>query len=404
MAPTVGPIGITIGCWMFSCLLVTLLASGCRPAPSASVVSYETKLPIANATILHAGETARTDARGEFVFKHLEPAQPLLVRAAGFWPKKCDLPAAKLPRLELEPLELRGLYLSYAALGMPETRARALQLLDGTRLNTLVVDIKDRQGRMTFYNGAPNAGQIGAFGAVKFDDIQNFLKQMHQKHIYVVGRIAIFRDPLYGKQNPEWTVHAGGKPNLFLPDPYRKEVRDYNLAIIKEAASVGFDELELDCVWFPAERELPNAEYSRHNSAGNRMEAIESFLAQAGEILAPRNVCLGLAPGTAARWEGQRSGKGLEPLTRSAQYLSAGVRDLRDVSLLGTGTADDARQWRAYLECGGTTPREPAARPEEIKQIVKACRAAHLSGWILSDARNQYSLSPDLIRELTPEQ
>ena len=193
----------------------------------------------------------------------------MLIKAAGFRPKQCAVPEEKRPRLELEPLETRGLYLSYAALGQPETRSQALGLLDGDRLNTLAVDIKDRQGRMTFYNGAPSAGQVGAFGAVKFDDIQAFLKEMHRKHIYVVGRIAVFKDPLLAKHNPEWAVRAGGRPNNFWLDPYRKEVWTYNLSVVKEAASMGFDEIELDCVWFPGEGELRDAKYSRHDSPGN---------------------------------------------------------------------------------------------------------------------------------------
>jgi hypothetical protein len=389
---------------MFSLILTTLLATGCRPAPSGSVVSYETKHPIPNAVVFQAGKLIRTDARGEFAFKHLDPAQPLLLKAAGFWPKRCDVPAGNCPRLELEPLETRGLYLSYAALGMKEARARALQLLDGERLNTLAVDIKDRQGRMTFYNGAPTAGQVGAFGAVRFDDIQGFLKRMHEKHIYVVGRLAAFRDPLLAKHYPEWAVRVGGRPNSYWPDPYRKEVQDYILAIIKEAAAMGFDEIELDCVWFPGERELPNAEYSRRNSAGNRLSTIQAFLSQASEILAPYNVCLSLAPEAVLRWEGERSAKGLDMLTQSVQYLDIPIRNLSDLATLTSAAGPDPRQWRAYIECGTTTTNTPPVLKQDVKEIAKACRAGGLGGWMLFDSRNQYGFSRDSVRELLPSE
>jgi hypothetical protein len=383
-------------------LLAALLAAGCRPAPSASVVNYETKHPIPNATIFHAGKVIRADAKGEFGLKQPDQSQPLLVRAAGFWPKRCDAPAGKGTRLELEPLETRGLYLSYAALGLPETRARALQLLDGERLNTLVVDVKDRQGRMTFYNGAPNAGQIGAFGAIKFDDAPAFLKQMHQRHIYVVGRLAAFHDPLLAKHNPEWAVRAGKRPSTYWPDPYRKEVRDYMLAIVKEAATVGFDEIELDCVWFPGERELPDAQYARANSVENRVSTIQGFLAQAADILAPYNVALSLAPEAVVRWEGERSGKELELLTQSVQCFDVPIRNLNDLATLNAAAGFDTRQLRAYLECGSNTPGQPSALKKEVKDIVKACRAGGLGGWVLYDSKNQYSLTRDSIRELAP--
>jgi len=375
---------------VLGCSLVAVLAlAGCAPKQSGSVVDYETKRPIPKATILHAGKVMRTDARGEFAFARLDPAQGLLIKAAGFWPKRCEVPAQKWPRLELEPLETRGLYLPYAALGLPEARARAMRLLDGDRFNTLVVDIKDPQGRMTFYNGAPSAGQVGAFGAVKFDDIQSFLKEMHQKHIYVVGRLAVFRDPLLAKHNPEWAVRAAGRPSSFWCDPYRKEVGAYNLAVAKEAAMMGFDEVEFDWVWFPADRELPEAQYSRRDSAGNRASAIESFLSQASQTLAPYNVCLSLAPGTVPRWEGQ----GLAPLTQSADYFCASVRNLRDLATVTANTAAEPRQWRAYIDCRGNSPKDRPASADEIKAMVKACRAGGLSGWILCDGRNQFDFA-----------
>jgi hypothetical protein len=383
-------------------LLFALLAGGCGRAPSASVVNYETKHPIPNATIFHAGKVIRTDAKGEFGFKQPDQGQPLLLRAAGYWPKRCDVPAGQGPRLELEPLETRGLYLSFAALGLSEARARALQLLDGERLNTLVVDIKDRQGRMTFYNGAPNAGQIGAFGAIKIDDAPGFLKQMHQKHIYVVGRLAAFHDPMLAKHNPEWAVRAGKRPSTYWPDPYRKEVQDYILTIVKEAATVGFDEVELDCVWFPVERELPEAQYSRNNSAGNRVSTLQAFLSQASDILAPYNVALSLAPETVVRWEGERSGKALELLTQSVQYFDVPVRNLDDLAAVNADAGSDTRLVRAYIDCGGSPPGEPPVLKKGVKEMVKACRTGGLAGWVLYDAKSQYNLSRDSLRELSP--
>ena len=383
--------------------MAAFLVSGCSPEQSGSVVSYETKRPISNAKILHAGKIIRTDARGEFALGKFDKTQPVLIKAAGFRPKQCAVPEEKRPRLELEPLETRGLYLSYAALGQPETRSQALGLLDGERLNTLAIDIKDRQGRMTFYNGAPCAGQVGAFGAVKFDDIQAFLKEMHRKHIYVVGRIAVFKDPLLAKHNPEWAVRAGGRPNSFWLDPYRKEVWTYNLSVVKEAASMGFDEIELDCVWFPGEGELRDAKYSRHDSPGNRTGAIARFLSEASQTLAPYNVCLSLSPSMVPRWEGGRSGRGLGPLAQSTDYLGASMRNLGDLARVKTATAAEARQWRAYIECAANSPKEPFPTLDEIKAMVTACRAAGLGGWILSDARGQYNLTKEFIRDLTPD-
>ena len=393
-------LGARLG-WALS--MSTILVSGCSPKQPVSVVNYKTKRPIPNASIFHTGKIIRTDAQGEFELKQLDRAQPLLIKAAGFWPKQCTVPEEKRPRLELEPLEARGLYLSYAALGLPESRARAMRLLGGERLNTLVVDIKDRQGRMTFYNGAPSAGQVGAFGAIKFDDIQAFLKEMHRKHIYVVGRMAVFRDPLLAKFSPQWAVRAGGRPHSFWLDPYCKKACAYNLFVIKEAASAGFDEIELDCVWFPGEGEVRDAEYSRRDTINNRTRAVESFLSQASQTVAPYNVCLSLSPGTVSRWEDWNSGRDLGPLMQAVEYLDTGIRNLRELPGVRDAAAAEPRQCRAYLECGGNSPKEPVAPLKDIKAMIAGCRAASLSGWILTDARNQYNLTPEFVHDLIPD-
>jgi len=385
-------------------LLGAALFAGCRPAPSGSVVNYETKNPIPNATVFHAGKATSTDAKGEFAVNHLEPGQPLLLRAAGFWPKRCEAPAQKQPRFELEPLETHGIYLSYAALGMPDTRARALQLLDGEHLNTLIVDIKDRQGRMTFYNGAPNAGQVGAFGAIKFNDMPGFLKQMHEKHIYVVGRLATFHDPLLAKHNPDWAVRAGSHPSNVWPDPYRKEVRDYMLAVIKEAAAAGFDEIELDCVWFPGDREFPDASYAEHDSPANRLSTILSFLSQAADILAPSNIGLSLAPEVVLRWQGPRQGKEMDRLTQAVQSFHAPLRNVQDLEKLKTVWGADMRQWRAYVEGGAPLGPDATAFRPEVTAVVKACHTAGLGGWVLCDSRNQCAWSKDAVRALAPNE
>jgi hypothetical protein len=383
--------------------LVILLAAGCGPRQAALVVSYETKRPIPNATVFIGGRTIRTDARGEFALGQSEKPPTLLVKAAGFWPNQCPLPAGRTPRLELQPLAIRGLYLSYVALGQPEARSRAIQSLDGERLNTLVVDIKDRQGRMTFYNGAPSAGQIGAFGAVKFDDIQAFLKELHRKHVYIAGRVAVFRDPMLAKHNPDWAVRAGGKPNTYWVDPYRREVWTYNLTLIKEAAALGFDEIELDCLWFPAEGELRDAKYSRHDSPGNRAGTIVRFLAEASQTLAPFNVCLSLSPGTVPRWAGEASSPDLGPLSGATEYLGASVRNQRDCARLQAVSGAEPRQWRAYVECAAANSNDPPPSADLVKALVTSCRTAGLGGWILADPRGQYNLTQDFIHELVPD-
>ena len=89
-------------------------------------------------------------------------------------------------------------------------------------------------------------------------------------------------------------------------------------------------------------------------------------------------------------------------IAQSVQYFDVPIRGLNDLTALSAAAGSETRQLRAYLECGGNTSGEPAALKQEVKDIVKACRAGGLSGWVLYDSKNQYSLSPDSIRDLAP--
>ena len=84
------------------------------------------------------------------------------------------------------------------------------------------------------------------------------------------------------------------------------------------------------------------------------------------------------------------------------QYLDVPVRNLRDLSSVNAAAVAEPRQWRAYVECAETAQKSRSAR-KEVKDLVTGCRAAGLSGWILYDARNQYNLTPEFIRDLIPD-
>ena len=75
--------------------VAAILVSGCSREQPASVVNYETKRPISNATIFHTGKIIRTDVHGEFALGKLDQSQPLLLRAAGFWPRQVQCARAK---------------------------------------------------------------------------------------------------------------------------------------------------------------------------------------------------------------------------------------------------------------------------------------------------------------------
>ena len=73
-------------------------------------------------------------------------------------------------------------------------------------------------------------------------------------------------------------------------DPFREEVWDYAIAVAKEAAAKGFDEVQFDYVRFPTDGKLSAAKYSQANNSQTRLPAIAAFLARARRELAPLGV------------------------------------------------------------------------------------------------------------------
>lgn len=93
-------------------------------------------------------------------------------------------------------------------------------------------------------------------------------------------------------------------------------------------------------------------------------------------------MALSLAPETVLRWEGERSGKGLELLAQSVQYFDVPIRNLQDLATLKAAAGADTRQWRAYLECGTASTNNASALRQGVKEIARACRAGGLGGWV----------------------
>ena len=100
----------------------------------------------------------------------------------------------------------------------------------------------------------------------------------------------MFKDDLLAKRRPELAARsADGKiwqdrDQLSWSDPFSQQVRDYNLAVAEEAASMGFDEVQLDYIRFPSKSDL---QFSHAANDESRVAAINSFLDQARERLAP---------------------------------------------------------------------------------------------------------------------
>src|SRR5262249_17764575 len=113
---------------------------------------------------------------------------------------------------------------------------------------------------------------------------------------------------------------------LVWGDPANREVQDYNLAIAREVAELGADEIQLDYIRFPAEGDLADIAYSFDTTTTPKHEIITGFLQRAAQELNPLGVLGSIDVYGATAWDEQRdvqaTGQKMEDLARYADVIS----------------------------------------------------------------------------------
>lgn len=189
------------------------------------------------------------------------------------------------------PREVKGLYLTGYSAGNSKFD-HLVNLLNTTELNSMVIDVKEDVGYITYKSEVPQVKEVNSDRKTFIKDIDDVLQKAKENNIYTIARIVTFKDPFYAGAKPEYAMQKklGGVwrdyKGISWIDPYRKEVWDYNIAIAKEAAEKGFKEIQFDYVRFPANGKKVNREVNFNNTDNfTKAEVIAEFLTYAKEEL-----------------------------------------------------------------------------------------------------------------------
>jgi len=205
-----------------------------------------------------------------------------------------------LPPLEQEdnpPVKAKGLYLTGNSVGLRSRFENILEMVETTELNSLVIDVKNDHGRMTYPSEIEIVKEVEANRSAPVKDIHSVMEELKERDIYPIARIVVFRDNHLPDYRPDWAVQkkTGGiwedyGGNAWL-NPYNNEVWDYTIAIAKEAALAGFKEIQFDYVRFPEnfQRVKREADFLGHNDV-SKEDIIRDFLIYAGKQLEEYNV------------------------------------------------------------------------------------------------------------------
>ncbi len=216
------------------------------------------------------------------------------------------LPGEKLPAraLQLAPSGeidrtgyIKGFYVSAAAMGNADFMSRVHDLLETTELNAVVLDYKSDRGYLAFPTQVPLALEIGAGSEPLVENPGEFMAWFKQRKVYTIARIPTFKDNLLARAYPGWAIQdaaTGGvwrdQEKMGWIDGNRTEAWDYNVALAREAAAYGFNEVQFDYVRFPTDGNVRGAIYSKENTYDNRVAAISGILGRASTALHPLGV------------------------------------------------------------------------------------------------------------------
>ncbi len=245
-------------------LVGALLMTGHALALDGLVLDGDAKKPLAGAMVTLGDTVCLTDEQGRYHFdaptdkSNLEGKQ-VLARAIGYGRAAASLNAATttVSDILLSPQRVNGLYLSFYGIGSKVLRNKALDLIERTPLNALVIDIKGDRGMIPFPSRVQLSKEIGGREVTTVRDMPGQLQALKAKGIYLIARIVVFKDDLLAKAKPELAVKRNNgslfrdREGLSWVEPSSKEVWAYNIDIAEEAAAMGFDEIQFDYVRFP---------------------------------------------------------------------------------------------------------------------------------------------------------
>lgn len=197
--------------------------------------------------------------------------------------------AAQKP--QLQPIGVKGIYVSAWSTNGSKFQ-ELVSLVDKTDLNAMVIDVKSDSGQITYPSQVPLVQETGANDRVIIPDLQEKIQLLKGKKIYTIARLVVFKDPYlagkkatYGLQSRSGSLWRDKKGVAWV-DPYKEKVWDYNIAIAKEAAELGFDEIQFDYIRFPENGQTVDAQVKYDNPHGwSKSQAIQAFLKKAKDQL-----------------------------------------------------------------------------------------------------------------------
>lgn len=295
------------------------------------VLGSDTGQPLPQ-TMVYVGDSfVRADDNGHFTVDLPVSSQQMMIKSAGYhraygqldqtgvytqgpppfhqgegrWVSTAECDAVSLQAgppcvaFVLEPFQVKGIYVSLQYLHQRETILNYLDFIQATELNTIIIDVKGDYGFIAWDSEVELAETIGAEtkqASKNWMPVEELIAEARKRGIYTIGRFVVFKDnplattkPELGAVREDGTVWIDGE-ELAWSNPFKEEVWDYNIALAKEMAEFGFDEINFDYIRFPSDGDVGAIVYEEENTLETRTAAIREFITRMRAELDPYGI------------------------------------------------------------------------------------------------------------------
>jgi hypothetical protein len=210
------------------------------------------------AQVIVAGQSVVPDGRGAFSAVVQRPDREVTVVATDLAGNRAE----KTLSVHIKHPPMRAVHMTGLAWTSDTLREPVLEMAREHKIDTVELDIKDEDGQIPYDSAVPTARQIRA--SKGYYDARQVLDELHGMGVRVVGRLVAFKDPALGRAswlsgNPQRVVQTpdgkpwsnGGYGDYSFTNFADPVVRQYNIDIASEAASLGFDDILYDYVRRP---------------------------------------------------------------------------------------------------------------------------------------------------------
>jgi hypothetical protein len=356
----------------------------------------------------------------------LKPGETLIVPGM-------EGPITQQPVPVARDYEVRAIYLT----GVMAGSVNGMNLIQRWRAaggNAVVFDVKDSDGIVNI----PFQHPLNTGGPHPYvPNLPKLTRWLHQQGMHAIARIAIFRDEKLVTTHPELGVQSRGRGGawrengkLVWTDPSKPEVQQYNIALARQAALDGVDEVQFDYVRFPAEGDQKDASFYFDSHPLHRPgkgpdgkeipapptqrgEVIADFLSKAYAELHPMKVLFSLDVFGVMAWQRPidlaHTGQDITLMAKYCDVLSPMIYPSHFFGMDGYKVPGDAPEHfisesmerfkkvtagsgvvlRPWLQAFGW--KTPSYSPLYVETQVKAAKQNGGIGFLFWNARNDYS-------------